>query len=159
MKILIVYFSKFGNTYKLTETIAEAMASNGVVSTIDFNQLSVNNLSDIDLVVMGCPTHNMNLPKAVKPVFDRLPKSTLSGTPAAAFDTSYKMSWWLNHFTASKRLAKKLHKLGGKLVVPAEIFHVTEREGPLYEGELKRAQEWATFLHEKATNQLEHLAV
>jgi len=153
MKTLIVYFSKFGNTYKLTETIADALASNGAVSTIDFDQLSNNTLDDIDLLVMGSPTHNMNLPKAVKPVFDRLPKSTLSGTPAAAFDTSYKMSWWLNHFTASKRLARKLLKLGGKLVVPPEIFHVTEREGPLYEGELERAREWATSIHEKVITQ------
>jgi hypothetical protein len=59
------------------------------------------------------------------------------------------MSWLLNNFTASKRLAKELRRLGGKLVLPPEIFHVMEREGPLYEGEIERAQEWASSILEQ----------
>ena len=149
MHALIVYFSKFGNTQMLAEAIAEKLAGNGGVRTINSDELTANDLKDADLIVMGSPTHNMNLPKSVKPVFERLPRRILPGTPVAAFDTSYKMSWWLNQFTASKRLAKKLRKLGGKLVVPPEIFHVTEREGPLYEGEIERAQTWAASILER----------
>lgn len=143
MKSLVVYFSKFGNTQRLAETIADTLESHGPVRTISSENLTVEVLQDIDLVVMGSPTHKMNLPEAVKPVFETLPRRVLSGTPAAAFDTSYKMSWWLNQFTASKRLAKKLRKLGGKLVVPPEIFHVTGRQGPLFDGEIDRARAWA----------------
>lgn len=143
MNTLVVYFSKFGNTQMLAEAIAASLSSNGNVRTISSDDLTVDDLKDADLVVMGSPTHNMNLPKSVKPVFDDLPKRILRGTPVAAFDTSYKMSWLLNQFTASKRLARKLRKLGGKLVLPPEIFHVMEREGPLYEGEIERAQTWA----------------
>lgn len=143
MNTLVVYFSKFGNTQMLAEAIAASLSSNGNVRTISSDDLTVDDLKDADLVVMGSPTHNMNLPKSVKPVFDDLPKRILRGTPVAAFDTSYKMSWLLNQFTASKRLARKLRKLGGKLVLPPEIFHVMEREGPLYEGEIEHAQTWA----------------
>jgi flavodoxin len=144
MNTLVVYFSKFGNTQMLAEAIAASLSSNGNVRTmISSDDLTVDDLKDADLVMMGSPTHNMNLPKSVKPVFDDLPKRILRGTPVAAFDTSYKMSWLLNQFTASKRLARKLRKLGGKLVLPPEIFHVMEREGPLYEGEIERAQTWA----------------
>jgi flavodoxin len=149
MNALVVYFSKFGNTQMVAEAIAEKLASNGSVRTISSDDLTANELKDADLIVMGSPTHNMNLPKSVKPVFERLPRRVLSGTPIAAFDTSYKMSWWLNQFTASKRLAKKLRKLGGKLAVPPEIFHVMEREGPLYEGEIERAQTWAASILER----------
>jgi hypothetical protein len=46
--------------------------------------------------------------------------------------------------------------MGGKLVVPPEIFHVTEREGPLDEGELERAQEWAISVFDKINNQESH---
>jgi len=56
------------------------------------------------------------------------------------------MSPWLEPFTASKRLSGKLRKLGGKRLVPPETFHVVEREGPLYDGELERAMEWALSL-------------
>ena len=97
----------------------------------------------VDLVVFGSPTHNMNLPKAIQPVFERLPKRLLPGTPVAAFDTSYKMSAILARFTAAKRLAKKLRKIGGKCIISPETFYVMEREGPLYEGEIERAQDWA----------------
>ena len=149
MNALVVYFSKFGNTQMLAEAIAEKLAGNSDVRTISSDDLAIDDMKNVDLVVMGSPTHNMNLPKSVKPVFERLPRRIMPGTPVAAFDTSYKMSWWLNQFTASKRLAKKLRKLGGKLVVPPEIFHVMEREGPLYEGEIERAQTWAASILER----------
>ncbi|UCD41649.1 MAG: flavodoxin family protein [Chloroflexota bacterium] len=143
MNALVVYFSKFGNTQKLAEVIAEGLTGIGDVRTVSSDELTVKDMKDADLLVMGSPTHNMNLPKSVKPVFENLPKRILGGTPVAAFDTSYKMSWLLNQFTASKRLVKKLRKLGGRPILPPEIFHVKEREGPLYEGELERAQAWA----------------
>jgi flavodoxin len=148
MNTLVVYFSKFGNTHKVAETIANSIRGNGNVRTIEFERLDVGELKELDLIVVGSPTHNMSLPKAVKPILERIPKRTLPGTPIAVFDTSYKMSWVLNQFTASKRLAKKLCKVGGKLVLPPETFHVMEREGPLYDGELQHARDWTrSILH------------
>jgi flavodoxin len=44
---------------------------------------------------------------------------------------------------AAERIAKELEAKGGKPVVPPEGFFVEDREGPLKEGELKRASEWA----------------
>ena len=146
MNTLVVYFSKFGNTQMLAKAIAVRFTSNGNVRTMSSDDLTVEDLKEADLVVMGSPTHNMNLPKTIKPVFENLPKRILPGTPAAVFDTSYKMSWLLNQFTASKRLARKLRMLGGRLLLPPEIFHVMEREGPLYEGEIERAQNWANSI-------------
>jgi hypothetical protein len=85
----------------------------------------------------------MNLPEDVRPVFEMLPKRILQGTPVVAFDTSYQMSALLARFTAAKKLAQKLRKLGGRRVVPPETFHVASREGPLFDGEIERAREWA----------------
>ena len=150
MKTLIVYFSKFGNTQKVAETIAETMQTAGPVELISVDLLKVSGLENADMVIMGTPTHNMNLPKAVRPALDALPRRILRGIPVAAFDTSYKMSWWLNFFTAAKRLAKHLRKLGGKRIVDPETFLVTGREGPLYEGELDRARSWAFEIIEKS---------
>jgi len=118
MNALVVYFSKFGNTQMVAEAIGQALEPAGSVRVLSLDELTVSDLQDANLIVMGSPTHNMNLPKAVRPLLDRLPKRILRGTPVAAFDTSYKMSWWLNHFTAAKRLAGKLRKLGGKSIVP-----------------------------------------
>jgi len=108
-------------------------------------------------VVMGCPTHRMNLPEAIRPWFEKFPRRILRGTASAAYDTSYKMSPWLSRFTAAPRLARKLRKLGGKQVIAPETFHVVERQGPLYEGEIERAQSWASAIlrrmREKTLNQ------
>ena len=56
------------------------------------------------------------------------------------------MSAWLARFTSARKLDKKLRKLGGKRIVSPETFHVVEREGPLYDGEIERAEAWAGLI-------------
>lgn len=146
LKSLVVYFTKFGNTQKVAETIAAELEQKTSVRVLNSHQLTASELDGVDLVIMGTPTHNMNLPKSVRPVFEQLPRRILPKTPIAAFDTSYKMSRFLSRFTAAKRLVRKLRKLGGKRIVPPETFHVLEREGPLYEGELERARQWTRLI-------------
>jgi flavodoxin len=149
MDTLIVYFSKFGNTQQVANAIAEVFEAAGSVRVLSMEQLTTSDLQTADLVVMGCPTHRMNLPEAVRPTFEALPRRILRKTPVAAFDTSYKMSAFLARFTAAKKLDRALRKLGRKRVVPPETFHVVEREGPLYEGEIERAQAWAASILEQ----------
>ncbi|NOZ28525.1 MAG: flavodoxin family protein [Chloroflexi bacterium] len=146
MKALVVYFSKFGNTQKVAEAIAETLESAGSVRLLSLERLTASDMEGVDLVVMGSPTHRMNLPEAVRLMLKEFPRRVLRGTPVAVFDTSYKMSWWLSHFTAAKRLARELRKLGGRRIAPPETFHVMESEGPLYDGEIERAREWAELL-------------
>lgn len=146
MNTLVVYFSKFGHTRMVAESIAEEIGSAGPVRLLSSDQLKASDLENVDLVVMGSPTHRMNLPEAVRSVFEGLPKRILRGKPVAAFDTSYKMSPILARFTAAKKLAHKLRKLGGKQIVKPETFFVVGREGPLYEGEIERAREWSGII-------------
>jgi flavodoxin len=144
MNALVVYYSQFGNTRQVAEAVVEVFQGMGVARTLSADQLTTADLQDVDLVVMGTPTHKMNLPESVRPVFEELPRRILRGVPIAAFDTSYKMSTFLTRFTAAKRVDRKLRKLGGKRLVPPETFHVEEHhEGPLYDGELERAKAWA----------------
>ncbi len=149
MKSLVIFFSRFGNTQMVAEAVSEVLASAGPVRTIPTEQLDGSDLSGVDLVVMGSPTHRMNLPQAVRPVFEALPKRSLRGALVAAFDTSYKMSPLLARATAAPKLLDKLRRLGGRRILPPETFHVKEREGPLYEGELERAEAWAETLLER----------
>lgn len=144
MNALVVYHSQFGNTQKVAKAIAEVFQGVGVARALSIDQLTAADLKGVDLVVMGTPTHKMNLPQTVRPVFEALPRRILRGVPTAAFDTSYKMSGILGRFTAAKRLDRQLRKLGGKRLVSPETFFVHEsHEGPLYDGELERARRWA----------------
>ena len=143
---LVVYFSKFGNTQMVAEAIVKVFESVGSARLLSSDQLEASDLEGSDLVVMGSPTHKMNLPESVRPVFERLPKRVLRGKNVAAFDTSYKMSSMIARFTAAKKLAQKIRKLGGKWVVPPETFFVMAREGPLFDGEIERAAVWANTI-------------
>lgn len=153
MKALVVYFSKFGNTQQVADAIGERLSVAGSVRVMSLDELDVADLEGLDLVVMGSPTHRMNLPQAVRPVLQGLPRRILPKTPAAAFDTAYKMSPLLARFTAARKLARTLHRLGGRRIVPPETFHVVDKEGPLYEGEIERAKAWAATILERLPGQ------
>lgn len=153
MKTLVVYFSKFGNTRRIAEAIAEALKQAGDARAISMDQLAAPDLQGVNLVVMGSPTHYQNLPKAVRPIFKTLPRRILAGKSVAAFDTSRKTWGPIMLLTAAHRLLPKLRKLGGKRVVPPETFLVqagdSKRDGEidlLCDGEIKRAKEWAVAI-------------
>lgn len=145
MKTLVVYYSKFGNTQRVAEAIADELRVAGPVHLLNFDALTLNALQSVDLLVAGCPTHKMNLPKPVKVVFEKLPKRAYRGH-VAAFDTSYRLEGILAYFTASGRLQNKLRILGGRSLGKRETFEVVERAGPIYDGELERARRWASDL-------------
>ena len=146
MNSLVVYYSRFGNTKQVAEAIAEVLSSKGSARVLDMRSLSVSDLKDLDLLVAGVPTHRMNLPDDVRVLLRRFPRRILRSTYLAAFDTSYKMSRWLEHFTAARKLMSRLRRLGGKRIVRPETFHVVESQGPLYEGEVERAKAWASSI-------------
>jgi len=148
---LVIHFSKFGNTKMVAEAIAEELGSAGPARVTSIEQLTNTDLKEIDLIVMGSPTHNMNLPKVVRPILEQLPRGIFRGIPAVAFDTSYKLSTFMARFTVAKKLARRLSKLGGKRIVPPETFHVEGREGPLYPSEIERAKKWARLIIERLT--------
>jgi flavodoxin len=149
MNTLIVYSSKYGNTQKVAETMAGVCQDSGATRVLSLDALRPVDLQEADLVIMGSPTHRMNLPLDVRARLADLPKRCLRGKSVAVFDTSYRMSAWLNRLTASKKLGRKLKRMGGKRVVPPETFHVVEAQGPLYDGELQRATAWAGMVVQK----------
>lgn len=83
MNTLVVYFSKFGNTKQVAEAIAETLQSADSVRVMSAEQLATIGFAGADLVVMGTPTHKMNLPQTVRPVLYSLPKCILKDVPVA----------------------------------------------------------------------------
>ena len=139
---------------RIADAILEGLDAGASVRVMELVTLDALDCEKIDLLVMGVPTHKMNLPQDVRPVLERLPRKTLKGVYVAAFDTSYRMAdrnspAWLAQHTAARKLAKRLRKLGGKPIVAPESFHVQDREGPLYDGEIERAKAWAEGILQK----------
>ena len=76
---------------------------------------------------------------------------------AAAFDTristddikSRVLGFMVNMFGyAARPISEKLRKKGAQIVVAPEGFFVKDTEGPLKEGEIERAGEWAKKINE-----------
>jgi len=147
MKTLVVHYSKFGHTEQLAHDIAAEFGPPDAV--IKAGEFSIDDLADVDLLIIGCPTHRMNLPVEVRPLIDSLPGGVMRGKKFAAYDTSYELSRWLRPFTAAKRLDRKMRRLGGRRVLPPETFIVEGREGPLRAGERERAHNWALAIARK----------
>ena len=154
MKILLIHYSRFGHTKAVADAISGALATAGAVNNLHVQQVKESDLFQAKLVVMGSPTHNMNLPKDLRPILQSWPRRVLRDTWVAAFDTSYKMNAVLARFTAAPKLDRKLRKLGGKRIVAPATFYVEEREGPLYEGELERAQEWGEMIEQALASKI-----
>ena len=109
-------------------------------------------LKDVELLVVGSPTRAFSPTPAIKTFVKSLPGRSLEGVKVSAFDTRMKIDektpGILRFFAgifgfAAKPILDGLVKKGGNQVVPAEGFFVIDSEGPLADGELERAAEWA----------------
>ena len=149
MKTLIVYFSKFGNTRRIAEAIAETMKAAGETRVVNLDQLAASDFEGVNLVIVGSPTHGFNMPEAVRAKLGTFPAGILAGKSVAAFDTTVR-PWPLRHFRASPKLLRLLSQLGGKPVARPQTFfvqtHSTQGTGEhhlLLEGQIDRARDWA----------------
>jgi flavodoxin len=149
MKTLIVYFSKFGNTRRVAEAIAETLKQAGEARVVSIDQLAASNFEGVDLVVMGSPTHAFSVPQTVRSSLAALPPGILTGKSVAAFDTTVRL-WPLRLFRASSKTLRLLRRLGGQPIARPQTFfvqtHSTQKTGEidlLLEGQMDRAKDWA----------------
>lgn len=167
MRALVVYESAWGNTRSVAEAVAEGLRHGPHAAAVEAVEVGVAPPLaevDVDLLVVGGPTHAFGMSKPATredaarraagdvvskgigirewleagagPVPDRLAVTT--------FDThTHKpnLPGW-----AGRSAARRLRRLGCRLVAPAETFEVHGYEGPLLPGELERARIWGTRL-------------
>jgi len=155
MKVIVVYDSVFGNTEKIALTIGENLGPSKNVRVAKVSDVTAEQLSDIDLLVVGSPTRKFTATPAIRSFLNKLPSRVLQEINVVAFDTRISMgdvdSKFLNFMVdkfgyAAEAIAKKLQKKQGKLIAEPEGFIVSGTEGPLKEGEIDRAAGWAKEL-------------
>jgi flavodoxin len=149
MKALVVYDSAYGNTEKIAQAIASALATRVEVEV--HRPREAEALEGFDLVLVGSPTQGFRPTKSIATWLKPLRSKGLSGIKVAAFDTRLNIehikSGALRLLVrtggfAAERIATQLKKAGGNLIVPPEGFFVEDTEGPLEAGELERAAHW-----------------
>ncbi|MEU8655372.1 flavodoxin family protein [Actinoplanes philippinensis] len=160
MKAFVTYESKFGNTEAIARAIADGLRADFDVTVADIRTMPA--IGDTDLLVVGAPAHAFSTSRprirghmtreekikvgtagiGVRVYLDYAP--WLSGTHAAAFDTTMK-----THSlpaSAARMADRRLRGLGCHMVAAPESFHVVALTGPLVDGEPDRAYRWARSL-------------
>ena len=173
MSVLIVTESLFGNTLSIAEAIGGGVAEvcgRAGVRVVHASQAPGELPVDVDLLVVGAPTHTLSMPNAgsrgdavrraaesaTAPGAQAAPGgvrewiaqvSIPDGVSVATFDTSIHTRIQLG--TAARSAARALRRRGARATV-GPSFWVTGMEGPLADGELARATAWGRELAQRS---------
>ena len=156
MKALVVYDSVFGNTEKVAQAegqaMGQALGSQAEVQTLRVGDVKPEHLTGLEALIVGSPTRAFSPTPAIKRWLNGLVPKSLKGVKVAAFDTRFDiespgpaiLKFLVKIFGyAAKPIGDRLTRKGGDLTLPPEGFYVEDTEGPLRDGELERAADWA----------------
>ena len=144
MKLLVVYDSVYGNTEKIAKAIGEGVGGN--TNVLHANEAGPADLSGIDLLIVGAPTQGGRPSPAMQEFLKKISEKDIKGMDVASFDTRISAKWVGIFGYAADRIGKDLKKKGVNLVLPPEPFYVKATRGPLKDGELERAADWAKHI-------------
>ena len=147
MKGIVVYDSSHGNTKKIAETIAETLKESGL-EVDNFYVKDVKKLSakDYDFMVLGSPTRFGTMSFIVKGFLGKVKSKEWMNKPFAAFDTENPENIERKECSAAEKIAEKLREKQMNQLLPVLKAVVLGWEGPLQEGEIERAKEYARRL-------------
>lgn len=152
MQALVICDSTFGNTNQIAQAIVSGLGERVSTRLVTASEAAEAPFGPPDLLLVGGPTQRHGLSPALRTFLDGLPRGSLRGVRAAAFDTRYHMTALLSG-SAAGQVAGSLRRAGCHLVVSPESFFM-ERDVPpkgekrrheleqLEDGEVDRAVEW-----------------
>lgn len=163
MRALVVFESMFGNTATVAQAIADGLATRLDVGLVNVAEAPVEVPADVDLLVVGGPTHafGMSRPSTRRSAEDQagttatpvttgmrewLDAMTVSpATVGATFDTRVHVRWLPG--SAARNAQRRLRRRHGvTLLAPPSTYWVEGTPGPLTDGERQRAFRWGTHL-------------
>jgi flavodoxin len=160
MNALVIYDSEFGNTEQIALAVGSKMGSHEDVIVLKVSEVKTDQFAGLDLLIIGSPTQRFRPTPGINNMLNGIPLNSLKGVKVAAFDTRLTVGEInktpvLAFFVrisgdsayAAKHIANQLKKKGGQLVVPPEGFYVEGMKGPLVQGELERAADWAKHIY------------
>jgi hypothetical protein len=161
MTTLVVHESMFGNTRTVARAIAAELPR--PVEVVDVADAPTPLPPDVDLLVVGGPTHAFSMSRA-STRHDAVAQGAapehesggirewLAGLPAttpniavATFDTRVAKVRRLPG-SAARSASKVVARRGLGRVIAVESFYVDGVDGPLLDGEVERARDWARSL-------------
>ncbi|MEV8438752.1 flavodoxin [Actinosynnema sp. NPDC051121] len=159
-RALVVYESMFGNTRVVADAVGVALAEDGQVDVVEVASAPDVLPDDVDLLVVGAPTHAFSLScastrrlaadqatgglvsagRGVREWLDALQPPTRPVT-ARAFDTRIERGWFTG--SAARTITARLCRQGFPRSGAPRSFYVVGTCGPLQAGDVERAAAWA----------------
>jgi len=168
MRVVIAYESMYGNTHRVADAIASGFGPEHDVTVEPVDAVDPTD-PDIDVLIVGAPTHAHGLPRpgsrraavdsahtkndehqiepsagdpGVREWLQRLPNPV--AIRSAAFDTRFRPPAWLVGHPA-RRISRTLHRRGATVLTAPTSFFIDKHE-QLIAGELDRARAWGEQL-------------
>ncbi len=169
MRILVVYDSFYGNTEAIARAVADGLKAGHRVRLLRAGFAQASDLASTDLLVLGGPTHRRHAGDRLQEFLDRLPRCSLTGMSAVAFDTRYRLSMFVTGSAAADAV-RVMRRAGAALLDEPQSFFVAHAEPSsghrrrhelekLLPGEVERARRWAAGLgHVLPVEQVAHRA-
>lgn len=155
MNITIVYDSIFGNTAKIAAAIAETLkADDNHVTLLTVQEGRALDLGETDLLVVGSPTRGFRPTPQISEYVAGLNKNDRQ-MAVAVFDTRMDLNavkprplrWAVGiGGYAATRVADAARRRGFPVREDQGAFLVSGMQGPLKDGEIEHARQWATTL-------------
>ena len=155
MKGIVIYDTSHGNTKKIGETIAETLEESEIeVELFYVKDVKKFRGADYDFLVLGSPTKFGTMSFTIKRFLGKVKSEEWVNKPFAAFDTenpeNIERSKAENkEWSAAEKIANKLKDKNMKQLLPVLKAVVFGKEGPLKEGEIERAKDYARELANK----------
>ncbi len=140
LKVVICYESKYGNTMRLAQAIAEELRRAGQrdVTVTEVKRADVDALAACDLILLGGPTHFGGPTRRVTKFIEALAARNMSGKSIAAFDTYLE-----GDFEKSvKKMEAQIRTTvpGLRIRAPGLSIRVADMKGPIVDGELEKCK-------------------
>jgi flavodoxin len=146
VKVVILYESKYGNTKRVAETIAEEMQRVGgmEVTLTALKGVDIDDIADCDVILLGGPTHFGGPTRGVRKFIDALGKRNVSAKSVAVFDTYMGEDFEKGVRKMEEQIRSKAPGL--KLLAHGLSIRVEGMKGPIVEGELVKCKDFVKQL-------------
>ncbi|HUU64922.1 MAG TPA: flavodoxin domain-containing protein [Dehalococcoidales bacterium] len=141
-KAIVVYESKYGNTKRVAEAIAEGMREVPGVEAVlsEVKEVELDKLTEFDAILVGSPNHMGSATKGIRKFIDELGRLSPGVKLAAVFDTYIGRDFEKAVKKMEKQIGEKVPGL--KLAAPGLSIKVEGMKGPISEGELPKGKEF-----------------
>jgi flavodoxin I len=147
LKGLVVFDTSYGNTKTIAETILATLREFEIdVDDLPVKEVKKTIAKEYDFLVVGSPTRFGTMSLSIRGFLRKVKSEEWANKPFAAFDTENPENIEKNEGSAAEKIAENLRDKRLNQLLPVLKAVVHDMKGPLKEGEIERAKEYARRL-------------